>query len=104
MMAEQPTSLDDRRGMAAQVATELRRMRAEVEADQAALRQRRDDLEKVLTATPSAGWPEAVEKARYLLSLFADTPAAGDPRRRKLMSDVLSDFERLLGEQPHNHN
>ena len=101
-MVERPTSLDDHRGMAAQVATELRRMRAEVETDQAALRQRREDLEKVLTATPSADWPEVVEKVRYLLSLFAETPAAADPRRQKLMSDVLSDFERLLEEQPHN--
>ena len=100
-MAERPTSLDEHRGMAAQVATELRRMRAEVEADQAALRKRRDDLEKVLTATPAAGWPEAVEKARYLLSLFAETPAAADPRRQRLLNDVLSEFERLLGEPIH---
>lgn len=97
-MVDEPTSLDEHRGMAAQVATDLRRMRAEVEADQAALRQRRDDLEKLLTAAPSANWPEAVEKARYLLSLFAETPAAADPRRQKLIGDVLSDFERLLRE------
>lgn len=97
-MVDEPTSLDEHRGMAAQVATDLRRMRAEVEADQAALRQRRDDLEKLLTAAPSANWPEAVEKARYLLSLFAETPAAADPRRQKLIRDLLSDFERLLRE------
>lgn len=100
-MVDQPTDLDEHRGMAAQVATELRRMHAEVQADQAALRQRRDELEKLLTAAPSAGWPEAVEKARYLLSLFAETPAAADPRRQKLIADLLADFERLLGEPPH---
>src|SRR5687768_14129533 len=45
-MVDRTTNLDDHRGMAAQAATELRRMRAEVEADQVALRQRRNDLEK----------------------------------------------------------
>jgi hypothetical protein len=97
-MVDQPTNLDEHRGMAAQVATELRRQQAEVEADQAALRERRDDLEKRLTTAPSASWSEAVEKARYLLTLFAETPAAADPRRQKLIEDLLSDFEHLLRE------
>jgi hypothetical protein len=44
VMVDRPTSLDEHRGMAAQVATELRRTKAEVEADQAALRQRREEL------------------------------------------------------------
>jgi hypothetical protein len=95
-MVDQPTSLDEHRGMAAQVATDLRRLRAEVEADQAALRHRRDALEKLLMAAPSADWSSAVEKARYLLSLFAETPAAADPRRQKLIADLFTDFERLL--------
>lgn len=82
--------------MKAQVATDLRRLRAEVEADQAVLRQRRDDLEKLLTAAPSENWADVVEKMRYLLSLFAETPAAADPRRQKIMNDLLSDFDRLL--------
>jgi hypothetical protein len=99
-MVDKTTNLDAHRGMAAQAATELRRMRAEVEADQAQLRQRREDLEKLLMAAPSADWPEAAEKARYLLTLFAETPAAADPRRQKLITDLLSDFDRLLNEQP----
>ena len=99
-MVDQPTSLDEHRGMAAQVATELRRRGAEVEADQAALRQRREDLEKLLSAAPSADWAEAVEKARYLLSLFVETPAAADPRRQKLVNGLLADFDRLLREPP----
>jgi hypothetical protein len=93
-----PTVLDQHRGMAAQVATELRRMRAEVEADQSALRERRDQLEKLLAATQSTSWEDAVEKARYLLSLFAETPAAADPRRQTLLTDLLADFDRLLGD------
>jgi hypothetical protein len=99
-VVDQPTDLDSHRGMAAQAATELRRLRAEVEADQAALRARQDALEAMLLAIPAATWAEAVEKARYLLGLFAQTPAADDPRRRQLIADVLADFERLLRGPP----
>jgi hypothetical protein len=99
-MADRTTNLDDHRGMAAQVATELRRMRAEVEADQTSLRERRDELERLLAAAPSADWAEAVEKARYLLSLFIETSAAADPRRQALVNGLLADFERLLNKSP----
>lgn len=99
-MADQPTNLDDHRGMAAQAATELRRMRAEVEADQASLRERRDELERLLAAAPAADWADAVEKTRYLLSLFAETSAAADPRRQALMVGLLADFDRLLSKSP----
>ncbi len=99
-MVDQTTNLDDHRGMAAQVATELRRMRAEVEADQATLRQRRDDLERLLVAAPSADWAEAVEKTRYLFSLFLETSAAADPRRQALVNGLLADFDRLLSRPP----
>jgi hypothetical protein len=99
-MADQPTNLDDHRGMAAQAATELRRMRAEVEADQASLRERRDELERLLAAAPAADWADAVEKTRYLLSLFAETSAAADPRRQALMDGLLADFDRLLSKSP----
>jgi hypothetical protein len=95
-MVDQPTNLDEHRGMAAQAATELRRLRAEVEADQASLRERRDELERLLAAAPSADWADAVEKTRYLLSLFAETSAAADPRRQALMDGLLADFDRLL--------
>jgi hypothetical protein len=99
-MVDQPTNLDEHRGMAAQAATELRRMRAEVEADQASLRERRDELERLLAAAPSADWTDAVEKTRYLLSLFAETSAAADPRRQALMNGLLADFDRLLSKSP----
>ncbi len=39
-MVDHPTNLDAHRGMAAQKATDLRRLRSEVEADQAALHAR----------------------------------------------------------------
>ena len=99
-MADQTTNLDDHRGMAARAAIELRRMRAEVEADQASLRERRDELERLLAAAPAADWADAVEKTRYLLSLFAETSAAADPRRKALMDGLLADFDRLLSKSP----
>ena len=95
-MADHPTNLDAHRGMAAQMATDLRRLRSEVEADQAALHTRQAELEDLLAAAPAANWPEAVEKARYLLGLFAQSAAATDPRRRKLIDRVMADFDHLL--------
>ena len=53
-MVDHSTSLDGFRGMAAQKATELRRLRSEVEADQAALHARRTELEDLLAAAPAA--------------------------------------------------
>ena len=41
------------------------------------------------------GDEEAAEKARYLLSLFAASLSAQDPRRQMLIARVLQDFERL---------
>lgn len=94
-MTDRPVTLDRHRGMAAQKATEVRRLLAEVEADQNALRERRDELEAQLIAAPAASWTEAAEKARYLLKLFAATPVAQDPRRQRLIASVLDDFTRL---------
>jgi hypothetical protein len=93
-----PILLDEHRGIAAQQATEIRRRLSEVEADQAALRARRTELEKFLIAAPAPTWHEAAEKARYLIGLFATTSLGRDPRRQKLIARVLDDFSRLAGE------
>ena len=97
-MTHNPILLDEHRGMAAQQATEIRRRLAEVEADQATLRDRRTELEKFLLAAPASTWPEAAAKARYLIGLLAQTSIARDPRRQKLIAGVLEDFVRLSGE------
>jgi hypothetical protein len=94
-MTEKTIDLDQRRGMAAQKATELRRLLANVEANEKTLRLRQDELEARLIAAPAANWREAAEKARYLLKLFASSPVGQDPRRQKLIAAVLRDFERL---------
>lgn len=97
-MKDDPIVLDEHRGMAAQQATEIRRRLVEVEADQAALRARRTELEKFLIAAPAASWQEAAEKAEYLIGLLATTSVARDPRRQRLIAGVLDDFTRLSGE------
>jgi hypothetical protein len=43
-------------------------------------------------------WADAAEKARYLLSLFASSLEAQDPRRQMLIARVLEDFVRLSSE------
>jgi hypothetical protein len=97
-MTEKTISLDEHRGMAAQRATAIRRARHEVEADQAALRRRRTEFEKLLGAAPASCWAEAAEKARYLIQLFAATAEARDPRRRQLIASVLGDLDRLAAD------
>jgi len=102
-MTDRTIDLDEHRGTAAQKATELRRLRLGVQADQEALKARQDALEKMLLALPATGWPEAVEKARYLLAVLAETPMGADRRRRRLIADVLADFERLLDDSAGPH-
>ena len=97
-MTDDTVELDSHRGMAAQKATELRRLLSEVESNEKSLRQRQDALEEQLLASPAATWQDAADKARYLLSIFASSPVAQDPRRQMLIARVLEDFVRLSGE------
>jgi hypothetical protein len=97
-VTDKPVDLDQRRGMTAQEATDLRRLMAVVAANERSLRATQDELEAHLIAAPASNWQEAADKARYLLTLFNGTPASQDPRRQKLIAAVLADFERLSGE------
>lgn len=94
-MTHQAIQLDKRRGEADRQAIELRRLVLAVEADKDAMRLRQEELETQLIAAPGASWPEAAEKARYLIGLLAATTAARDPRRKKLIASTLEDFRRL---------
>jgi hypothetical protein len=96
-MTDRTIELDQHRGMMAQKETEIRRLVAEVEANEIELRSRQVALESQLVALPAATWHDAAEKARYLLNVFAATPAAQDPRRQTLIANVLDDFRRLAG-------
>jgi hypothetical protein len=97
-MTDKTVNLDRHRGMGAQKATELRRLLADVEANEKALRLRQDELESHLIAAPAANWQEAAEKARHLLNLFDALQITQDPRRQRLIAAVLADFSRLAGE------
>jgi hypothetical protein len=94
-MTDKPVDLDLHRGMAAQKATELRRLVAEVAANESQLRATQEELEMQLIAAPAATWEDAADKARYLLSVFAATQSGQDPRRKILIKAVLDDFDRL---------
>ncbi len=94
-MTDRPVDLDEHRGMAAQKETETRRLRHEVQADQAVLRVRQEELETNMVAAAAVTWPEAAAKARYLIGLYAATPDAQDTRRQKLIAGVLADLARL---------
>lgn len=96
-MTDKPVDLDQHRGIAAQKATDLRRLLAEVAANERALRATQDELEAQLIAAPASSWEAAADKVRYLLSLLASTPSGQDPRRKRLIQAVLDDFERLSG-------
>jgi hypothetical protein len=97
-MTDRTIDLDRHRGMAAQKATELRRLLADVAANETALRLRQAELEAHLVAAPAANWHEAAEKARYVLDLFAGTLTSEDRRKQALIAAVLADFDRLAGE------
>ena len=101
-MTDKTIDLDRRRGMEAQKATDLRRLLAEVEANERSLRLRQDELEAHLAGAPAASWEEAAEKARYVLGLYAATLTAEDTRRRTRVEAVLEDLERLASAPPHS--
>jgi hypothetical protein len=86
-MTDKTIDLDRRRGMEAQKATDLRRLLAEVEANERTLRLRQEELEAHLAGAPAANWE--------VLGLYAATLTAEDTRRRTLVAAVLEDLERL---------
>jgi hypothetical protein len=97
-MNETPVSLDKHRGMAAQKATDIRRVIAEVEANAKLLRDRQGVVEIQLLAVPATSWSEAAAKARYVLNLYAAGLTPADTHHRDLVAAVLADFTRLSPE------
>jgi len=95
---ETPIDLDRHRGMAAQKATDIRRVLAEVETNTRLLRDRQGVVELQLLAVPAATWSEAVAKARYVLNLYSAGLAPTDTHHRDLVTAVLADLTRLSGD------
>ena len=98
-MTEIPIELDKHRGMAAQKATDIRRVLAEVEVNAKLLRDKQGVLEIQILAAPAASWPEAVAKARYVLNLYSASLPPNDTHHRDLVAAVLADLTRLSGEE-----
>jgi hypothetical protein len=94
-MSNEPLNLDSQRGMAAQKATDIRRVLAEVETHARELRERRAEIEQHLLSFPAASWPEAAAKARYVLKLYAAGLPLEDTGHRDLVAAILEDFARL---------
>jgi hypothetical protein len=97
-MSDIPVDLDKHRGMAAQKATDIRRLLADVEANAKLQRDRQGVMEIQLLAVPATSWAEAAAKARYILNLYAADLAPTDTHHRDLVAAVLADFTRLSGE------
>jgi hypothetical protein len=98
-VSDQPLDLDKHRGMAAQKATDIRRILADVENNARDLRHRQGILENQLLSVPAASWPEAAAKARYILNLYAAGLAPDDTHHRDLVTAVLADLGRLSDER-----
>lgn len=94
-MSDEPVKLDTHRGMAAQKATDIRRVFADAESHAANLRDRQMLIESLLTDVPATSWPQAAAKARYVLNLYTSTLGTQDTRHRDLVDAVLADFARL---------
>ena len=97
-MNDNPVDLDKHRGMAAQKATDIRRLLADVEVNAKLLRDRQGAVEIQLLSVPATSWPEVAAKARYVLNLYAAELPPADTHHRDLVAAVLADFTRLSGE------
>jgi hypothetical protein len=97
-MNDNPVDLDKHRGIAAQKATDIRRLLADVEVNAKLLRDHQGAVEIQLLAVPATSWPEVAAKARYVLNLYAAELAPTDTHHRDLVAAVLADFTRLSGE------
>lgn len=97
-MNDTPIDLDKHRGMAAQKATDIRRVLAEVETKAKLLRDHQGEVEIQMLAVPAQSWIEAAAKARYVLNLYAAQLSPADTHHRDLVAAVLADFVRFSGE------
>jgi hypothetical protein len=99
-MSDDPISLDGHRTPEGKMATEMRRHSLkDFEADQEALRRRRDELEAQLSAEPARTWPEAAAEAQYLIRCYAGSAGARDERRGKLIERALGDLARPIARE-----
>lgn len=95
-MADDIVDLDEYRCLTAQKMIDMRRrFLHEFRVEQKILSDRNDVLEELLNAGPAESWPLAAAKATYLIQLFATIPGEPDSKRNELISQTLSDLNRL---------
>ena len=100
-MSDTPIELDKHRGMAAQKATDIRRVIADVEANAKLLRDKQGVVEIEILGAPATSWPEAVAKARYVLNLYsAGLPRDRHPSPRPRRRGACGSHPALGGERP----
>lgn len=96
-MDDRPVDLDEHRGTAGRMETEIRRHSLkDLNADLEALHRRMEELEAHLLAEPAETWPEVAMKAEYLIRLYGKTPEGQDMRRQRLVRRALADLARLI--------
>jgi hypothetical protein len=99
-MTDDPVNLDERRNQAARNASKSHLDHLlEFQAEQANLRHRQDELERMLLALKAETWPEVAAKAQYLIQLFAATAEAQEPGRLKLIARTLGELTRLCEDE-----
>src|SRR5438552_18588852 len=89
-VSDKPLDLDKHRGMAAQKATAIRRILADVENNAKALRDRQEILENQLLSAQAASWPEGAAKARYVLNLYVEALGPADSHQVELVAAVIA--------------
>ncbi|MEQ1755969.1 MAG: hypothetical protein ABL973_17735 [Micropepsaceae bacterium] len=96
-MTKTVVDLNVHRGTAVLNASDIQRQLLHIEDEQRALKSKQEALEIQLVASPSQYLMDAVDRARYLIGLLAQTSAGRDPRRKKLIASTLEDLNRFAG-------
>jgi len=97
-MADAPVNLDKHRGRAA-----LKKGYREInwhrlhalQADEAILRRRQEELKFRLLGATTSTWPDVVATAHYLVDLFAAKPRTRKLHRGEFTAHTLDDLARL---------
>jgi len=94
-MTENLIELDNHRDNVTRRTAEIRNRIQKLQIDQELMQCRQEDLEALLLDAPAKTWREAAMTAQYLLQLFAATPEAQSPSRKKLIEQTFDDLARL---------
>ena len=94
-MTNDPVDLDTHRDTKSQKSAEVRRRMIEIKADQDALKDRQEELERFLLEVPAETLPEAAARTHVLMQAFAAMPEAQNPCCQQLIADAFDALGRL---------